>query len=245
MMIRFFKLILVALFYVCCAHVDGAQLVRPFVLVKHDAFISYYDLDTHRPAMVTYQLVLSHFAGNAKIAGRHFKMDAQLPRPRVKDTMFNRSGYVRGHLCSAADRDSNKAWLKQTYLTSNLVPMTMVCNSGAWKVVEDSCRWYAAHGHRLQVSRGCLDRLCLNGESVSKANFIYGGFIRVPDAFFCAMHCLDCPLKKWWVVTNEFYSQSSYVTTSILEYVFDSRIDILLTNIHGLWCREEYATTTH
>lgn len=121
------------------------------IRVQHDSFVSYYDVEKHCPAIVVYILDESHFAGNEKISGRHFKADTKLPRPRVKDGDYTNSGYVRGHLCAAADRDSKRSWLKETFLTSNLVPMTYTCNSGAWKVIEDSLRVLAMAGHRLKV----------------------------------------------------------------------------------------------
>lgn len=121
------------------------------IRVQHDSFVSYYDTEKHCPAIMVYILDESHFAGNERIAGRHFKADTKLPRPRVHDGDYRNSGYVRGHLCAAADRDSKRSWLKETYLTSNLVPMTYTCNSGAWKVIEDSLRTLASGGHRLKV----------------------------------------------------------------------------------------------
>lgn len=121
------------------------------IRVQHDSFVSYYDVEKHCPAIMVYILDESHFAGNMTLPGRHFKADTKLPRPRVKDGDYTNSGYVRGHLCAAADRDSKHSWLKETYLTSNLVPMTYTCNSGAWKVIEDSLRVLAMAGHRLKV----------------------------------------------------------------------------------------------
>lgn len=121
------------------------------IRVQHDSFVSYYDTEKHCPAIMVYILDKSHFAGSEKISGRHFKADTKLPRPRVHDGDYRNSGFVRGHLCAAADRDSKLSWLKETYLTSNLVPMTYTCNSGAWKVIEDSLRVLASGGHRLKV----------------------------------------------------------------------------------------------
>ena len=126
---------------------QSTNLIR----VQHDSFVSYYDTEKHCPAIMVYILDKSHFAGSEKISGRHFKADTKLPRPRVHDGDYRNSGFVRGHLCAAADRDSKLSWLKETYLTSNLVPMTYTCNSGAWKVIEDSLRVLASGGHRLKV----------------------------------------------------------------------------------------------
>lgn len=209
----------------------------PFVRVKHDAFISYYDLERHNPALVVYELQFAHFAGNVKASGRHFKMDTQLPRPRVKDGDFRNSGYVRGHLCSAGDRDSNKKWLKETYLTSNLVPMTMVCNSGSFKMIEDSCRALAMAGHRLRIGRFPLYSA---GDPVIQVRGLEHVSIAIPDGFGSVAVCLDCGLKYFDVCKNLRSGQ----TSDVIRFMNDFRVGLLLNNIFGSWSQEEYETIT-
>ena len=230
-----------------CAGKCQAQSV-PLVRASHDSFVSYYDLETHCPALVVYLLEYRHFSGSAKVKGRHFKMDVQLPKPRVKDSDYSGTGFVRGHLCSAGDRDSDKAWLKETYLTSNLVPMTLVCNSGAWKVIEDSCRAIAKAGHRLIICRAPLYEM----RSGSAALVIHDSVIQrknrpsisIPDAFFCFAKCLDC--RYLYVArasnTNSTWLKSSGVSNTCFRR--DERISVLLQNILGSWSREEYETIT-
>ena len=230
-----FVLILLAL-WVLLASKCSAQNV-PLVRAQHDAFVSYYDQQVHNPALVVYVLEAKHFAGSYKMKGRHFKMDTQLPRPRLKDGDFANSGYVRGHLCSAGDRDSNKGWLKETYLTSNLVPMTMVCNSGAWKVIEDSCRMLALQGHRLLIGRGPLYNVRHDsGKRVLQTR----ASITIPAGFFCVAKCLDCSLHRFLWCLND----GTNFLQDVIRYQNDQRISVLLTNIFDLWCREEYETIT-
>ena len=226
-------------------HAQGVPLVK----VTHDSFVSYYDIQTHNPALIVYQLEYSHFAGVLKPSGRHFKMDTQLPRPRVKDSDYTNSGYVRGHLCSAADRDSKKSWLKETYLTSNLVPMTMICNSGLWKAIEDSCRMLAIMGHRLRVGRWPLYNKL---EYVLQASQAKGVCIAIPAGFACAAMCLDCDLRFFQWCPNLRSGSPQLVIQDIpstpdnvVQFRNDPRVSMLLTNIFGVWCREEYGTITH
>lgn len=244
-----FLLIYAMLFLICikCKAQDF-----PFIKVRHDSFVSYYDTQTHNPALVVYQLEYSHFSGHAKVGNRHFKIDTQLPRPRVKDSDYTGTGYVRGHLCSAGDRDSDKAWLKETYYTSNLVPMTMVCNSGAWKVIEDSCRLLATRGHRLLIARGPLYDHTVNVlQDVSHkqlANSKRNTFIEVPDGFFCAIKCLDCEYRGFMVCGNTqsimYYDSNLVSVIQSPRYQQDFRIAVLLQNIIGTWSREVYETIT-
>lgn len=239
-------LIMIALWVwaIQATHAQGVPLVK----ASHDSFVSYYDVQTHNPALVVYQLEYSHFAGVLKSSGRHFKMDTQLPRPRVKDGDYSNTGYVRGHLCSAADRDSKKSWLKETYLTSNLVPMTMVCNSGRWKAIEDSCRSLATQGHRLRVGRWPLYGLL---QYVIQTNSAGRVDIAIPAGFACAAMCLDCDLRFFAWCPNDGTKTLEHViqdirssSDSVVQFRNDPRVSILLTNIFGSWCRAEYETIT-
>ena len=240
------------------------------VRVAHDSFISYYDTQLLEPVLVCYVLQYSDFSGHEKVSGRHFKMDTKLPRPRVKDSDIAGTGYVRGHLCSAADRDSRKSWLKETYLTSNLCPMTMVCNSGRWKVIEDSCRAIAKRGHRLIIARGPLFKDIPSRSARVIQNRLA---IRVPDGFFSAARCLECGLCYFDFCENgqqletpvrntdssgqprvydnrgtevlQLVIQARYVVQDSVSYYWrDPRILNILRNVTGVWSREEYETIT-
>lgn len=171
---------------------------QPLLIVHHDAFDSYYDVATRNPACVTWILEPADFAGNYKPSTRHFKVDTQLPPPRVTDKDFRGSGYVRGHLCPAADRDSNKKLLKQTYLTSNVCPMTMNCNSGPWKILEDSCRALALSHGKLLIAAGPVFMNC-NTTPCGRTRLI------VPDGFYRIAKCLVHSGEQWyWYVPNTF-----------------------------------------
>lgn len=221
---------------------------QPLVRAGHDSFVSYYDIETHNPALVVYQLEFSHFAGKAKISTRHFKVDTKLPRPRVKDGDYTNTGFVRGHLCSAGDRDSDKAWLKETYLTSNMVPMTLICNSGSWKMIEDSCRALAMAGHRLLIARGPLYHdLVWPAANVIQTRVC----ITIPTGFFCFARCIDCGLRFSEYCYNSGTRPKEFVlqvgsgrTDNVVRFLNDERVGVLLQNILGSWSREEYETIT-
>jgi endonuclease G len=171
---------------------------QPLLIVHHDAFDSYYDIATRNPACVTWILEPADFAGNYKPSTRHFKVDTQLPPPRVTDKDFRGSGYVRGHLCPAADRDSNKKLLKQTYLTSNVCPMTMNCNSGSWKILEDSCRALALSHGKLLIAAGPIFISCCTSIHSNTKLIVPDGFYRIAK---CLVHSGEC---WFWYVPNTF-----------------------------------------
>ena len=238
---------LVALIWCICIVKGCAQNV-PLIKVSHDSFVSYYDQQLKNPALVCYVLEWKHFSGSNKVAGRHFKADTKLPKPRVLDKDFTGSGYVRGHLCSAGDRDSDKKWLKETYLTSNLVPMTMYCNSGAWKVIEDSCRTLAKAGHRLIIARGPLYKKYPEPTAVRNTSQVR---ITVPQGFFSFAKCLDCGAATSLVCFNsgttldvDVLQDGCRPPQDVIQFVRDERVSVLLQNIIGTWSREEYETIT-
>lgn len=256
---RFIFLAFLALIIWCFGHGCKAQGL-PLIKVSHESFTSYYDTQTNCPAMIVYDLRPEHFAGNVKVSGRHFKSDTKLPRPRVKDSDYSGTGYVRGHLCSAADRDSKKSWLKETYLTSNLVPMTMVCNAGRWKVIEDSCRMIALSGHPLHVVRlplyeisGTKQLVCYNDGTKRSGNVVR---VLIPSAFLCLASCINhgetfqfFAVNYTTAVCNTFVGSADCNTKSAAErssvWYKDIRIVSLLHNILGPWSREVYETITH
>lgn len=202
-----------------CTASQTVCVSQPLVLVRHDAFVSYYDCSVLNPAVVVWVLTPEAFQGNLKPTTRHFKTDTQLPIPRVKDSDLKGTGYVRGHLCPVGDRDSDKGLLKQTYLTSNLTPMTMVCNSGPWKAVEDSCRALAISHGRLLIAAGVVPEYCdtiVNGRKK----------IFVPSKFWKMAKCLNHPSEVWiWIVQNSpSWSAPVRVSRNELESVLPTAV---------------------
>lgn len=192
---EFFLWLVVVLVYIFSFAKCQAQ-TAPFVYVKHKSYEVYYDMVNHSPAVVVYSLELSDFAGNCKLSGQHFKQDTKLPRPRVKDDDFKGSGYVRGHLCPAGDRDSNKSLMKDTYYCSNIVPMSMVTNSGNWKRTEDYARALAANGCKIIAA---AVPVFMNCDTV----FIGQSKVRVPGTIIKAVLCRHHPDEcKLFFVSN-------------------------------------------
>ena len=222
--------ILILFILIFMAHSTLCLNAQPLVLASHEAFDSYYDLSTRNPAVVVWHLGFEDFKGSLKPSTRRFKTDTQLPPPRVRDKDLKGSGYVRGHLCPAGDRDTDKGLLKETYLTSNMTPMTMVCNSGPWKIVEDSCRILAKRHGKMIVAAGTI---FLNDSlGVHKVNGI-----SVPAAFFRIARCTTHPEHMWiWLVQNS-RSESKPVRISVqsLEDILQARLSTLsVLKYHGL-----------
>lgn len=203
---------------------------QPLVLSSHKAYDSYYDLSTRNPAVVVWTLDYEDFKGNLKPTTRRFKTDTQLPPPRVRDKDLKGSGYVRGHLCPAGDRDTDRGLLKETYLTSNMTPMTMVCNSGAWKLVEDSCRLLAKQHGKLIVAAGTI--FLDESLGVHKVNGV-----SIAAAFFKSARCMAHPEHQWiWLVQNSWNETKPVrISVNCLQQVLHPREAVLsVMKYHGL-----------
>ena len=102
------------------------SVAQPIVQITHMSYDSYYDLSAFNPAVVVWYLDFEDFKGNLKPSTRRFKTDTKLPLPRVKDSDLKGTGYVRGHLCPAGDRDTRKDLLKSL----DVCPIRNTCGYG-------------------------------------------------------------------------------------------------------------------
>lgn len=132
----------------------AANAQATFVHAKHMTYDIVYDYGHMAPAAVFWTLKASDFSGSVTTKPKYFKQDRFLPKPRLKNEQFTFMGYQRGHLCPSGDRDSRKDWYKDTFYTSNIVPMKPETNAGAWKETETICRLLATQGHQLRIVAG-------------------------------------------------------------------------------------------
>lgn len=161
----------------CLMIPSSFAVAQPFVQAKHLTYDVIYDYSHMSPAAVTYVLQASDFSGSQRQKPKHFKMDRLLPPPRVKNTQFTFSGYQRGHLCPSGDRDARKDWFRDTFYTSNIVPMTPDVNAGVWKEIENQLRATSYHGHILRIACGpCPERITAvsnTGEDPLVPNYLW------------------------------------------------------------------------
>lgn len=147
-------LVQILLCITCCSSALLIHAQTKYVHAKHMTYDIIYDYSHMAPAAVFWTLKASDFSGSMTTKPKYFKQDRFLPKPRLKNEMFTFSGYQRGHLCPSGDRDSRKDWFKDTFYTSNIVPMKPETNAGAWKETEKLCRDLAADGHILNIVAG-------------------------------------------------------------------------------------------
>lgn len=170
---------------------------QPLVMAKHLTYDIIYDYSHMQPAAVLWTLQASDFAGKNLSKPKYFKQDRFLPPPRVKNSAFSFIGYQRGHICPSGDRDSRRDWFRDTFYTSNIVPMTAEVNSGAWKETEVYCRQLATDGHRLKIAAGPRGY-----QSTAVSNT--GSRPLVPDTLYKLAVCVIHQDEVWfWLVPND------------------------------------------
>lgn len=180
----------------CLLIPSSYAVAQPFVKAEHLTYDVIYDYGHMSPAAVTYVLRSSDFTGSQKSKPKHFKMDRRLPPPRVKNSDFTFSGYQRGHLCPSGDRDARKDWFRDTFYTSNIVPMAPDVNAGAWKEIENQLRATSYHGHVLRIACGPLWY-----QSNRASNTNHGSII--PNHLWKIVRCILHPNEeKAWLIEN-------------------------------------------
>ena len=199
------------IFAILFASPSRGQENAVYVQAKHLTYDVLYEYPRLAPAVVSYILDGSDFRGKQLSKPKHFKMDYRLPPPRVKNSAYTFSGYQRGHLCPSGDRDSRKDWYKDTYYTSNIVPMTAVANAGGWKETETFCRLMASNGHRLKIACGAVwfpdstaaEKFTAVSNTISAA--------AIPPAMWKMARCLlhDAEVYSWIVPNDNNYRPES------------------------------------
>ena len=85
-----------------------------------------------------------------------FSSDATLPTGwyKVTSTNYSGTGFDRGHICPAADRDYNDTEIKQTMLMTNMMPQAPYNNQQPWRLLEEYGRKLAESGYELYIIAG-------------------------------------------------------------------------------------------
>jgi endonuclease G, mitochondrial len=88
----------------------------------------------------------------------NFRPDDTLPEKfvRVTPTVYNGSGYDRGHIIPSADRTKSVEDNSSTFLMTNMMPQTPDNNRKTWEGLERYCRELVQSGKELYVIAGPL-----------------------------------------------------------------------------------------
>lgn len=112
-------------------------------IVHHEAYSLSYSEGYEQAEWVAYELKKSHLS-NAHYKRPFFEIDKAVKTGAASWRNYKNSGYDRGHLCPAGDRNYSQQAYNETFLTSNISPQSHDFNSGIWNTLEQKTRFWAS-----------------------------------------------------------------------------------------------------
>lgn len=186
-------LILLLMFWVSrCTRVK-AQVVP----LHKEYFDIEYNVCLGVPTQVDWVITKADVLSPVKRKSWRFKIDREAPKPRVSSTMYDNTGYDRGHMCPAADRAGTTEAMRSTFIMTNVCPQVPALNRGCWKAAEEACRQLAIRHGRCSVR---VAPFWFPQDTFRIAN----GRIAVPHAFVRLAWLEDRQsFHKIWMVINK------------------------------------------
>lgn len=122
-------------------------------LISRPQYVLAYNRDKGIPNWVSWQLNLNWLG---KLPRPEFEPDVALPIGwyQVQPSDYTNSGFDRGHVLPAADRNKTAADLKSVFLMTNILPQAPDNNQGPWEKLESYCRELARQGKELAIIAG-------------------------------------------------------------------------------------------
>lgn len=155
-----------------------------------------YDPGLGIPRMVAWSIRPEDIGKVKRDPSFKFKPDKSQPRPWVRSSHYNRSGYQRGHMCPAADRSADRSSMKSTFVMSNVCPMGARLNQQDWKILEIKAREQAK-------IFGTCSVLAAPIFFPADTPWIGNGRVAVPHAFFRAHVIPDhTSWRDIWILNN-------------------------------------------
>jgi endonuclease G, mitochondrial len=160
-----------------------------YLIVRSQYALS-YNRDKGIPNWASWQLNQSWLGDLPRVP---FEPDPSLPQGwyHVQPSDYTGSGFDRGHLVPAADRDHTAADAKAAFLMTNILPQAPDNNQGPWEKLESYCRTLARNGKELYIIAGSVGE----GGSGSKGaqTRIGRGQISVPKQVWKIVLVLNAP----------------------------------------------------
>ena len=177
---------------ICCASM--AQVIR----LDNSHYTVWYNPRTCNAERVTWCVVPAQLGSNSRDKAGTFRQDSRVPKPRAKSGHYTNSGYQRGHLCPSADFTASVSSMKETFILSNIVPMTPRLNTIRWKGTETATRILARlhHGVRVWVWTFIAQ---------PDTTYLPGSPVAIPTSFAKQVYTMDTDsLLMEWSFTNDF-----------------------------------------
>ncbi len=122
-------------------------------IVEHKYYTLSYIEEHEQPEWVYYHLTSEMVSGEAK-RKNNFRVDPKVSTGSATLKHYTKSGYDRGHLCSAADMSFSSEAMSESFYMSNMSPQTPSFNRGKWKALEGQVRDWANEKGEIYVVTG-------------------------------------------------------------------------------------------
>jgi endonuclease G, mitochondrial len=122
-------------------------------LIDRPQYVLSYNRSKGIPNWVSWQLT-SDWLGD--LPRPQFETDNSLPQgwQRITPADYSGSGFDRGHMAPAADRNRTAADSRAVFLMTNIIPQSPDNNRGPWEGLESYCRRLVNSGKTLFITAG-------------------------------------------------------------------------------------------
>lgn len=163
-------------------------------VIHHQGFSLSYSEPHEQAEWVAYELKKSHFA-KSTFKRPYFEIDKAVKTGAASWRNYKNSGYDRGHLCPAGDKNYDQKAHDETFLTSNISPQDRDFNAGIWNRLEQRVRkWANRYDGVFVVTGGVLkgDLKTIGNEKVA-----------VPEQFYKIIYDPDSQKMIAFVMPNK------------------------------------------
>jgi endonuclease G len=202
-------------------------------IVHHKGYSLSYNEVHEQAEWVAYELKKSQLS-NSKFERPYFQIDRAVSTGAADWRNYKNSGYDRGHLCPAGDRNYSEEAYNETFLTSNITPQKHEFNAGIWNTLEQKIRYWASKYDGVFVVTGGILNTYVNTigeEEVSIPEQFYKivldnnkGKIRV-IAFLIPHENSNQPLYNFVVSVDEVESLTGIDFFSDLDDTIENKIE--------------------
>lgn len=144
-------------------------------IIHHNFYSLSYSEKDEQAEWVAYELTKAQLK-NSDFKRPYFEVDPAVKTKSAHWKNYKKSGYDRGHLCPAGDREFSKAAYEETFLTSNISPQRHDFNAGVWNRLEQKVRYWAKKYDGVFVVTG--------GVLKDKIGTIGDERVTVPESFY-------------------------------------------------------------
>ncbi|MCU0567155.1 MAG: DNA/RNA non-specific endonuclease [Oculatellaceae cyanobacterium Prado106] len=122
-------------------------------LINRPQYVLSYNQSKAIPNWASWQLNRDWLGDRPRLP---FEPDSSLPPdwPKAMPNDYTNSGFDRGHVVPAADRNRTEADSKAVFLMTNILPQTPDNNRGPWESLESYCRDLVSRGKELYIIAG-------------------------------------------------------------------------------------------